>query len=125
MQNASESGLLGGWGESVAGVYLRKRRYKLLGVNYRCRGGEIDIIAEKGRFIVFVEVKLRKNADFGEAREFVTTSKQKRIIHAAQNWLLRYPSRLQPRFDVIEIYAPQGMHTAIPQINHIEDAFEL
>ena len=125
MQNVSESGLLGGWGESVAGVYLRRRRYKLLGVNYRCRGGEIDIIAEKGRYIVFVEVKLRKNADFAEAREFVTASKQKRIIYAAKYWLMRYPSRLQPRFDVIEIYAPQGINTKKPQINHIEDAFEL
>ena len=125
MPNENDTSLLGGWGESVAASYLRKRRYKIVGVNFRCRGGEIDLIAEKGRFLVFVEVKLRKNADYGQAREFVTPAKQRRIIYAAKFWLMRYPTKLQPRFDVIEIYAPEGVSTRNPKINHIEDAFEL
>ncbi len=103
-----ESGLLGAWGESLAGEYLRKRRYTLLAANYRCRGGEIDLIARKGRFLVFAEVKLRRGADFAAAREFVTAAKQQRVILAAQHWLAENPTDLQPRFDVIEIYAPRG-----------------
>ena len=72
----SEKKELGDWGEERAARYLRLRGYSILGRNFRCRQGEIDIIAAKGAFVVFVEVKLRKNADFGEAREFVTYSKQ-------------------------------------------------
>lgn len=117
--------MLGAWGESVAGAYLRGRRYRLLGANFRCRGGELDIVAEKGRYIVFVEVKLRRDAAFAEAREFVTKTKQQRVITAAQVWLARYPTDRQPRFDVIEIYAPNGLETEKPKINHIRDAFEL
>lgn len=125
MPNGSENALLGAWGESVAGAYLREHRYKLVGVNFRCRGGELDIIAEKGRYIAFVEVKLRRDAAFAEAREFVTKTKQQRVITAAEMWLAKHPTRLQPRFDVIEIYAPEGYRTEKPTINHIKDAFEL
>ena len=87
--------------------------------------GEIDIVARKGEYIVFAEVKLRRNADFGEAKEFVTPNKQRRIIAAAQYWLMKHPTELQPRFDVIEIYAPDGTRTVRPEIHHIEDAFQL
>ena len=124
MQSVRDRELLGSWGESVAAAYLKKRRYTVTAANYRCRGGELDLIAEKGGFIVFVEVKLRKNADHGEAREFVTREKQRRVIYAAQHWLISHPTKLQPRFDVIEIYAPAGIKTEKPEINHIEDAFE-
>lgn len=125
MTGGNDARLLGAWGETVAGAYLRDRRYTLTAVNYRCRGGEIDIIAQKGRYIVFAEVKLRRSPDFAEAREFVTVQKQARLIYAAQTWLARNPTSLQPRFDVIEIYAPEGMDTKRPKINHIKDAFEL
>ena len=73
--------------------------------------------------IAFVEVKLRKNADFAAAREFVTCAKQQRILKSASLWLSVHGCELQPRFDVIEIYAPEGMETARPRINHLEDAF--
>lgn len=86
------------------------------------RGGEIDIIAEDRKFIVFVEVKLRKNADFAAAREFVTAAKQQRIIKTAQLWLMKTRCEKQPRFDVIEVYAPFGESGRIT-INHIENAF--
>ena len=124
-KGGSRSGLLGAWGESLAGEYLRRRHYELVAANFRCRSGEVDIIARKGRYLAFVEVKLRRNADFAEAREFVTASKQARVILAAQVWLTKHPSKLQPRFDVIKIYAPEGLETKTPKINHIKDAFEL
>ena len=82
---------LGAWGEDRAARYLRLRGYRVLERNFRCRQGEIDIIARKGSFIVFVEVKLRKNTDHGEAREFVTYAKQRRVICAAEYWLVKIP----------------------------------
>lgn len=115
--------LIGHWGESLAAEYLQKKRYRLIGANYRCRMGEIDLIAEKGRFIVFVEVKLRRSSAFAEAREFVDRRKQERILTAASLYLSQHETEKQPRFDVIEIYAPDGMATAKPSITHLEDAF--
>ena len=119
----SDKKLLGAFGEDAACEYLRRRGYRILGRNYACRQGEVDVIARKGRYIVFVEVKLRKNADFGAAAEFVTGPKQRRVIFAAQRWLAANPTDLQPRFDVIEVYAPEGLETKKPQINHLEDAY--
>lgn len=116
--------LLGPWGEAQAADYLRRKGYSLVAANYRCRFGEIDLIVKNRRYLVFVEVKLRKNADFAQAREFVDYRKQQRIRATASMYLSRYPTSLQPRFDVIEIYAPQGMETKKLTINHWEDAFE-
>lgn len=117
-----ERRLLGRWGEEQAAKYLKRRGYAVLGMNYGCRFGEIDIIARKRGFIVFVEVKLRKDAAFAQAREFVTRAKQERVIAAAELWLSQNETELQPRFDVIEIYAPKGAEGRI-EIRHIENAF--
>lgn len=113
---------MGRFGEEQAAKYLKKKKYKILGMNYSCRFGELDIIAENRYYIAFVEVKLRKNAAFAEAREFVTAAKQQRCIAAAQLWLASNPTEKQPRFDVIEVYAPAGNEGEI-RINHIENAF--
>lgn len=113
---------IGHWGEKKAANYLRLRGYRIIEMNYQCRMGEIDIIAKKRNFIVFAEVKLRKSAAYGEAREFVTRSKQEKLITTAQLWLSKNETELQPRFDVIEIYAPDGENGRI-SINHIENAF--
>ena len=115
---------LGSFGEDKAALYLRRQGYSIVERNFSCRFGEVDIIASKGNFIVFVEVKLRKNSDFALAREFVTVSKQRRIISTASLWLSIKRCELQPRFDVIEIYAPDGVNSRKLQINHIEDAFQ-
>lgn len=115
---------LGSFGEDKAAQYLRRQGYSIVERNFSCRFGEIDIIARKGKFIAFVEVKLRKNSDFAQAREFVTASKQRRIISTATLWLSIKNCELQPRFDVIEIYAPEGLDSKRLQINHIEDAFQ-
>ena len=112
----------GGWGEERAARYLRLRAYRILEKNYRCRLGEIDLIASRAGFLVFVEVKLRRTDRFGEAREFVGRAKQERILATAQLWMQEHESSLQPRFDVIEIYAPDGPQGRV-RINHIENAF--
>lgn len=114
--------LLGRWGEEQAARYLKRRGYAIVGMNYACRFGEIDIIAKKRGFIVFAEVKLRKDAAFAQAREFVTRAKQERVIAAAELWLSQNETELQPRFDVIEIYAPEGAEGRI-KIEHLENAF--
>ena len=115
--------LLGRWGEDLALRYLKKEKYTPVSMGYRSRFGEIDIIVKDKNFIVFVEVKLRKNGKFAEAREFVDKRKQQRIKDTAQIWLSVNETDLQPRFDVIEIYAPDGAATENPEINHIENAF--
>lgn len=108
----------------MAADYLRKKHYKIEAARYYSRFGEIDLIAKNGRYLVFVEVKLRKDPIFASAREYVNRRKQDRIRMTASIYLAQHPTDLQPRFDVIEIYAPQGMETARPEICHMEDAFQ-
>lgn len=119
-----KSKLSGSWGEALAAEYLRKKHYKILAVDFHSRFGEIDLIAANRKSLVFVEVKMRKNADFAEAREYVNRRKQDRIRVTASMYLSQNPTKLQPRFDVIEIYAPQGAETTQPIIEHLEDAFQ-
>ena len=116
-------GTRGAWGEDYAAAYLRRHGYRILARNYSCRFGEIDIIASDRHYVVFVEVKLRVSDRFVRAGAYVTPAKQARIRTAASLWLAEHETPLQPRFDVIEIYAPNGTATKKPQINHMEDAF--
>lgn len=103
---------------------MRKKRYKIVASGFRSRFGEIDLIAQDKRYLVFVEVKLRKTADFAKAREYVDWRKQDKLRVTASVYLSENPTKLQPRFDVIEIYAPEGTATVRPEINHLEDAFQ-
>ncbi len=119
-----KNNLNGAWGEALAAEYLRKKHYSLVAAGYSCRFGEIDLIVRDRKNLVFVEVKLRKNADFALAREYVDRRKQDRLRITASVYLSQNPTKLQPRFDVIEIYAPEGHLTEKPQIYHLEDAFQ-
>lgn len=116
--------LAGAWGELIAAEYLQRKHYHILASGYRCRFGEIDLIAQYKGFLVFVEVKLRKSDRFAKAYEFVDAKKQQRLRTTAAVYLSQYPTQLQPRFDVIEVYAPDGTDTKKPVINHMEGAFE-
>lgn len=116
-------GTKGAWGEDCAAAYLRRHGYRILARNYSCRFGEIDIIAADRHYVVFVEVKLRASDRFVRAGAYVTPAKQARIRTAASLWLAEHETELQPRFDVIEIYAPEGEGTIKPEIRHLEDAF--
>ena len=120
----AKSKLAGAWGEALAAEYLRKKRYTVIAAGYRCRFGEIDLIVQDKKHLVFVEVKLRKSADFAAAMEYVDRHKQDRIRVTASMYLSQNPTKLQPRFDVIEIYAPEGTATVHPEIYHMEDAFQ-
>ncbi len=116
--------LVGAWGEMLASQYLCTKKYKILATGYRSRFGEIDLIVCNRKYVVFVEVKLRKSNVFAYAKEFVDYYKQQRIRTTAEIYLSEHPTELQPRFDVIEIYAPNGIETTNPKIQHTENAFE-
>ena len=103
---------------------MRKKHYRLVAAGYRSRFGEIDLIVKDRKFLVFVEVKLRKNDRFAQALEFVDRHKQDRLRATASMYLSENPTNLQPRFDVVEIYAPEGTATVNPQFYHLEDAFQ-
>ena len=116
--------LSGAWGEALAAEYLRKKRYTLIASGYRCRLGEIDLIVRDRKHLVFVEVKLRKTQVFAQAKEYVDSNKQRRLRMTAAMYLSENPKELLSRFDVIEIYAPEGPATKKPEIIHMEDAFQ-
>lgn len=119
-----KNNLSGAWGEAQAAEYLRKKHYKILAQGYACKFGEIDLIVRDRKFLVFVEVKMRKSAQFAKAMEYVDRRKQDRLRITASMYLSQNPTNLQPRFDVIEIYAPDGPATVHPEIYHMEDAFQ-
>ncbi|MCM1195042.1 MAG: YraN family protein [Corallococcus sp.] len=108
--------IIGVAGEDCAVKYLQKHGYTILERNFKCKFGEIDIVATHKRFVVFIEVKSRKNDAFGQPREAVTDYKQSRIISCATYWLyLRKRTGVPIRFDVVEVV--NGA------VNVIEDAF--
>lgn len=113
---------LGAQGEAFAVAYLKGLKYKILLTNYRCRCGEIDIIAKDGSVLVFVEVKARRGSSYGSPQLAVTPFKQRQISKTALTYLLQ--NRLMEadaRFDVIALILRNGE----PVVNHIKDAFEL
>lgn len=98
----------GKMGEDLACQYLKNKGYLILERNYRSSYGEIDIIAQKGEFLSFVEVKLRDVNCGYQPQEAVTKEKQKRILKTALVYLQENPSALQPRFDVIGIICKEN-----------------
>ncbi|MBR4472203.1 MAG: YraN family protein [Oscillospiraceae bacterium] len=116
---------LGAWGESRAAELLESEGFRIVARNFRCRFGELDLIARKGNILAFTEVKLRKSSSHGQAREFVTVSKQQKLRTTASFYLAgrAWAQELQPRFDVVEIYAPYGQDGPVT-LEHIADAFE-
>ena len=124
MSAGGDKKLLGRWGEGLVAQELRRQGCTIVAAGWYCRLGEIDLIASDGKYLRFVEVKLRKNADFYQAREAVDARKQAKLRSTAQFYLAQHPTKLQPRFDVAEVYAPQGVETLKPQINYIENAFQ-
>ena len=107
---------VGSYYEQQARQYLQNKGYKILQMNFRCRTGEIDMIAKDGAYTVFVEVKARSTYKCGWPCESVTVYKRKKIIKTAQYYLIcQHLGDIPCRFDVIEIYRGQ--------IHHITNAF--
>jgi len=93
--------------EQQALTHLRQQGLQLLERNYRCQGGEIDLIMREGDTVVFVEVRARAGTSYGGAAASVTPAKQRRLILAAQRWLQMQASTPPCRFDVIALDGPQ------------------
>ena len=115
MKRAAQSG--GELAEALAADYLQQRGLKLIERNYSCRLGEIDLILADGPALVFVEVRLRRNRDYGGAAASVTAAKRKRIVRAARHYLAGKAER-PCRFDVISLDA-----LSAGRIEWIKDAF--
>ncbi len=110
---------LGRLGEDLASRYLEKNNYTIVKRNYRTDYGEIDIIAKNRDFLVFIEVKTRRNKTYGEAAEAVNFKKQNKILNTSLIYLSETSEELQVRYDVIEVYIIGKK----PIINHFENAF--
>ncbi len=96
--------------ELLAVKWLKKQKIKIISQNYRCKGGEIDIIGtDKQQTLIFFEVKYRKNTDHGDALEYISTSKQKKIALCAEFYILNNPNlqHLNMRFDAITLHGEQ------------------
>jgi putative endonuclease len=111
----------GALGEEAAAELLRKAGYRIVARNHRCSRGEVDVIAEKGDLLVFVEVRTRATAAFGGPEETVGTRKQRRVVAAARDYLAqrRGPPKAA-RFDVIAVVDGPGG----PALTHFENAFD-
>lgn len=101
----TQSQALGQQGENQALVFLLQNGLTLVERNFRCRGGEIDLVMQQRETVVFVEVRKRRNAHFGGAAASVTAAKQGRLILAAKVFMQRYAAWPPCRFDVIAIEA--------------------
>ena len=106
-------------GEKIAQDYLRNKSYEILETNFYTKRGEIDIIAQKNKTIIFIEVKTRTNLNFGTPAMAVNSSKKKHIKDTAKIFLyINRLSKYEIRFDVIEVFIDEGKC----KINHIEGA---
>jgi putative endonuclease len=113
--------VVGKAGEEVAIQYLCQRGYQILERNYRCRFGEIDLIARDGGTLAFIEVKTRRSKRFGPAAAAVTSEKQRHLIKAAQLYLIqKRQAYALCRFDVVTI----ELDAQTSRIELIKDAFQ-
>ncbi len=93
--------------EHLARDFLRQQGYEIIAERYRWRGGEIDLIARDGNFLVFIEVRSRSKELFGLPEETIDHKKQRKILLTAQHYLTQYPTNLDIRFDVVALSGGQ------------------
>lgn len=110
---------LGKLGEHLAIAYLKKQGYTILKHNYYFQKAELDIVAQKKKTLVIVEVKTRNSSFFGDPQSFVSASKIKLMVKAAEHFLLENELELEVRFDIIAIIKNKTQE----ELTHIPDAF--
>lgn len=118
MQTAKVRGNIG---ERLTARYLRDKGYDIVGANYSCRFGEIDVIASNKKYLAFVEVKTRNENSIANPCESVDYNKQEKLKKTALMYLSKNETNLQPRFDVVEVIL--DCNNRLLSINHIENAF--
>ena len=114
---------IGKYGESAAAEYLRRKGYLILSQNYRCKFGEVDIIAlSPDKCTVFVEVKTRQNTDYGYPSQFVNYQKQNKLRKTALCYTRT--DQIYMRFDIVEVlYKIENNKIMVAGVKHIENAF--
>ncbi len=111
---------LGKIGEEMAIAFLRQKGLQILDTNWHFQHLEIDIIAQEKNMLVFVEVKTRRTAFFGNPEEAVSPQKISRLLNAAQAYIFEKDFQGESRFDVVSIIVPYGKK---PELEYFEDAF--
>ncbi|MCH3972043.1 MAG: YraN family protein [Oscillospiraceae bacterium] len=112
----------GAAGEDFAAAYLQQRGCRIVTRNYHSRYGEIDVIAANEVHLIFLEVKARAPGAMVSPLAAVTPQKQRKIIRTAQAYLMRFPTRLQPRFDVMGI-TMDGNTASVTNYVYLKNAF--
>ena len=112
---------LGAHGEQIAAAYLTDSGLRLLDRNWRCREGELDLVAREGDALVFCEVKTRRALGYGHPVEAVTVPKQRRLHLLAQRWLAAHEEHApELRFDVVGVLVRPGRPALV---THLRAAF--
>ncbi len=115
----AEHNLLGNKGEMLAARYLAGEGLAVLEYNWRSGHKEIDLIAKERNILVFVEVKTRRNENYGDVRDAVTPQKMRNIVKAAEAYIKKHDIDTPIRFDIVTIVGDGERH----EIEHIRDAF--
>ncbi|WP_128547137.1 YraN family protein [Larkinella soli] len=106
-------------GEAIAGRFLENKGYRILERNFRYGHTEIDLIAQKEKLLLFVEVKTRSGNRFGHPEEFVSSAKVRLVMRAAEHYIFAKDWPHDVRFDIVAVLTtPNGI-----EVSHIEDAF--
>ena len=121
MKNTENKRETGNRGEDAVCAYLMRLGAEILCRNFTVRGGEIDSIAKSGELLLFVEVKTRRPGALVSGAAAVDAKKQRFIIRAAEQYLLKFPCDLQPRFDVAEV---EYSGSLVRHITYLESAFD-
>ncbi|PKB82207.1 MAG: YraN family protein [SAR202 cluster bacterium Io17-Chloro-G9] len=118
---------LGDWGEEAAGHFLLGQGFTILDRKYRCRWGEIDLVARDGEELVFVEVRTRRNSAFGTPEESVTAAKARRLLATCQDYMQNHPEE-QPHADTswrIDLISVRPVRGKAPRIDLLRNAVEI
>jgi putative endonuclease len=112
---------LGALGERIAKEHIEKLGYRIIETNFRCREGEIDIIAQEGEQLVFVEVRTRRGLDFGSPEESITVSKRQKLIEVAYAYLQSHEV-LSPSWRIDVVAVELGMGGTVSRVELIQNA---
>ena len=115
---------LGDWGEELAGRFLEERGYCILDTKYRCRFGEVDIVARDGEELVFVEVRTRRGGGFGAPEESLSAAKMRRLVTTCEDYIQRRTGEhTEWRIDLVCVHLDRGREA--PRIHHLRHAIQL
>lgn len=118
---------LGDWGEARAADFLRNKGLRIVATNYRCRWGEVDIVAQDRDQLVFVEVRTKRSTIFGSPEESLSPAKMRRLTYTCQQYVQNQledgaESESDWRIDLISIFTGKGLK--VERISHIENAVQ-